>query len=74
MVLGKTLENPLDSKESQPDHSKEISHEYSLEGQFLKLKHQCFGHMMQKTDSFQKNLMLGKIEDERRQPEDEMIG
>ena len=45
---------------------KEISLEYSLEGQMLKLKLQCFGHVMQRTDSFEKTLMLGKIEGGRR--------
>ena len=45
---------------------KEISPEYSLEGLMLKLKLQYLGHLMQKTDSFQKTLMLGKIEGERR--------
>ena len=45
---------------------KEISPEYSLEGLMLKLKLQCFGHLMQRTDSFEKTLMLGKIQGERR--------
>ena len=45
---------------------KEISPEYSLEGLMLKLKLQCFGHLMWKTDSFEKTLMLGKIEGRRR--------
>ena len=45
---------------------KEISPEYSLEGLMLKLKLQNFGHLMQRTDSFEKTLMLGKIEDRRR--------
>ena len=45
---------------------KEISPEYSLEGLMLKLKFQCFGHLMQRTDSLEKNLMLGKIEGRRR--------
>ena len=45
---------------------KEISPEYSLEGLMLKLKLQYFGHLMRRTDSFEKTLMLGKIEDERR--------
>ena len=45
---------------------KEISPEYSLEGLTLKLKLQYFGHLMRRTDSFQKTLMLGKIEDGRR--------
>ena len=45
---------------------KEISPEYSLEGQMLKLKLQYFGHLMSRTDSFEKTLMLGKIEGGRR--------
>ena len=45
---------------------KEISPEYSLEGLMLKLKLQYFGHLMQRTDSWEKTLMLGKIESERR--------
>ena len=44
----------------------EISHEYSLEGLILKLKLQYFGHLMRRTDSFEKTLMLGKIEGRRR--------
>ena len=51
---------------------KEISPEYSLEGLMLKLKLQYFGHLMQRTDSFEKTLMLGKIEGGR--GEDEMVG
>jgi len=46
---------------------KEISAEYSLEGLMLKLKLQYFGHLMRRTDSFEKTLMLGKIEGSRRQ-------
>ena len=45
---------------------KEICPEYSLEGLMLKLKLQSFGHLMQRTESFEKTLMLGKIEGERR--------
>ena len=66
MVLEKTLESTLESKEIQPVHSKEISPEYSLEGLMLKLKLQYFGHLMQRTDSFEKTLMLGKIGGRRR--------
>ena len=66
MVLEKTLESPLDCKEIKPVNLKEISHEYSLEGLMLKLKLQCFGHLMQRTDSLEKTLMLGKIEGRRR--------
>ena len=62
VVLEKTLESPLDCKEIQPVILKEISPEYSLEGLMLKLKLQYFGHLMQRADSFEKTLMLGKIE------------
>ena len=65
VVLEKTLESPLDSKEIQPFILKEISPEYSLEGLMLKLKLQYFGHLMQITDSFEKTLMLGMIEGRR---------
>ena len=54
---------------------KEINSECSLEGQMLKLKLQCFGHLMQRADSFEKTLMLGKIEGGRRRGrQDEMVG
>ena len=54
---------------------KEISPEYSLEGLMLKLKLQYFGHLMQRTDSFEKTLMLGKTEGRRRRgQQDEMVG
>ena len=66
MVLEKTLESPLDCKDIQPVNPKEISPEYSLEGLVLKLKLQYFGHLMQRTDSLEKTLMLGKIEGRRR--------
>ena len=66
MVLDKTLESPLDCKEIQPVHPKEISPEYSLEGLMLKLKLQYFGHLVQRTNSLEKTLMLGKIEGGRR--------
>ena len=59
MVLEKTLESPLDCEEST---LKEISPEYSLEGLMLKLKPQYFGCLVRRTDSFEKTLMLGKIE------------
>ena len=62
LVLEKTLENPLDCKEIIPVHLKEISPEYSLEGLMLKLKPQCFGHLIQRTDFLEKTLVLGKIE------------
>ena len=66
MVLEKTLESPLDCKEIKPSTLKEISPEYSLEGLMLKLKLHSFGHLMQRADSSEKTLMLGKIEGGRR--------
>ena len=66
MVLEKTLESPLDCKEIQPVHPKEISPGCSLEGLMLKLKLQYFGHLIRRADSFEKILMLAKIEGERR--------
>ena len=57
---------PWTAKRSNQSILKEISPEYSLEGLMLKLKLQNFGHLMQRTDSFEKTLMLGKIEGERR--------
>ena len=68
MVLEKTLESPLDCKEIQPVHFKEISPGCSLEGLMLKLKLklQYFGHLMQRVDSLEKTLMLGGIGGRRR--------
>ena len=66
VVLEKILESPLDCKEIQPVHPKEISPGYSLEGLVLKLKLQYFGYLMWRTDSFEKTLMLEKIEGRRR--------
>ena len=66
MVLEKTLEISLDYKEIKPVNSKENHPEYSLEGLMLKLKLQYFGHLMQRADSLEKTLMLGKIECGRR--------
>ena len=63
MVLDKTLEIPLDSRRF---NLKEISPEYSMEGLMLKLKLQYFGHLMQRINSLEKTLMLGKIEGRRR--------
>ena len=71
MVLEKTLESPLDFKEIQPVHLKEISPGCSL-GRLMKLKLQYFGHLMQRTDSYEKTLMLGKIEDKRRRGQQRM--
>ena len=72
MVLGKTLESPLDCKRSNQSIIKEISPEYSLEGLMLKLKLQYFGHLMQRADSFEKTLMLGKTEGRRRRERQRM--
>ena len=66
MVLEKTLESPLDCKEIQPVHPKGNQSWCSLEGLTLKLKLQYFGHLMGRTDSLEKTLMLGKIEGRRR--------
>ena len=66
MVFEKTLESPLDCKEIQPVHPKGNQSEYSLEGLMLKLKLQYFGHLMQRTDSLKKALMLLDIEGKRR--------
>ena len=66
MVLKKTLESPLDCKEIQPVILKEISPGCSLEGLMLKLKLQYFSHLTRRADSFEKTLMLGKIEGRRR--------
>ena len=66
MVLEKTLESPLDCKEIQPVHPKEIGPGCSLEGLMLKLKLHYFGHLMRRANSLEKTLMLGKIEGRRR--------
>ena len=66
VVLEKTLESLLDCKEIKLVNLKEINPEYSLEGLTLKLKLQCFGHLMQRADSLEKTLMLGKSEGRRR--------
>ena len=70
MVLEKTLKSPLDCKEIQQSILKEISPEYSLEGLMLKL--QYFGHLMQRADSLEKTLMLGKTEGRRRKGQQRM--
>ena len=66
VVLEKTLESPWTARRSNQSILKEISPKYSLEGLMLKLKLQYFGYLMWKTDSFEKTLMLGKIECRRR--------
>ena len=66
MVLEKTLETPLDYKEIQPVHPKGDSPGCSLVGLMLKLKLQYLGHLMLRADSFEKTLILGKIEGRRK--------
>ena len=66
VVLEKTLESPLDWMRSNQSILKEISPECSLKGLMLKLKLQYFGHLIQRADSFEKTLMLEKIEGKRR--------
>ena len=72
MLLEKTLESPLDCKEINQPILKEINPEYSLEGLMLKLKLQYFGHLMQRADSLEKILMLGKVESKRRRVQQRM--
>ena len=75
MVLEKTLESPLDSKEIQPVHPKGYQSWVFIEGLMLKLKLQYFGHLMWRADSLEKTLMLGKTEGGRRSgQQDEMAG
>ena len=73
VVLEKTLESLWTARISNQSILKGISPEYSLEGLMLKLKFQCFGHLMWRTDSLKKTLMLGKIEGRRRRGR-EMVG
>ena len=63
---------PRTARRSNQSILKEISPEYSLEGLMLKLKLQYFGQLMQTTDSFEKTLMLGKIEGRRRRGQQRM--
>ena len=65
-MLEKTLRVSWTARRSNQSILKEINPEYSLEGLMLKLKLQYFGHLMRRTDSFEKTLMLGKIEGRRR--------
>ena len=66
------LRVPWTARKSNQSILKEISPGYSLEGQMLKLRFQCFGHLMQRTDSFEKTLLLGKIEGRRRRGQQRM--
>ena len=64
-MLEKTLESPLEARSNQST-LKEINPEYSFKGLMLKLKFQYFGHLMQRANSLEKTLILGKIEGRRR--------
>ena len=71
-MLEKTFEVPWTARRFNQSILKEIGPEYSLEGVMLKLKLQYFGHLMQRTDSFEKTLMLGEIEGGRRRGQQRM--
>ena len=73
MVLEKTLESLWTARRSNQSILNEISPEYSFKGLMLKLKLQYFGHLMRRTDSLEKTLMLGKIESRRRRGQQRMI-
>ena len=73
MVLEKTLESPLDCKEIQPVHPKGNQSWVFIGRTNVEAELQNFGHLMQRTDLFEKTLMLGKIEGRRREWEDEMV-
>ena len=68
----KILRVPCTARRPNQSHVKEISHEYSLEGLMLKLKLQYFGHLMRRTDSLKKTMLLGKIECRRRRERQRM--
>ena len=70
--VGEDLRVPWTARRSIESILKEISPEYSLEGLMLKLKLQYFGHLMGRTDSFEKTLMLGKTEGKRRRGQQRM--
>ena len=72
MVLEKTLESPLDCKEIQPVHPKGDQSWVFIGRTDVKLKLQCFGHLIQRADSLEKNLILGKIEVRRRRGQQRM--
>ena len=71
-MLEKTLESPLDCKEIQPVHLKGDQSWVFLEGLMLKLKLQYFGHLIQRADSFEKTLLLRKLEGRRRRERQRM--
>ena len=70
--VGEDSRIPWTAGRSNQSMLKEIGSEYSLEGLMLKLKLQYFGYLIQRTDSFEKTLMLGKIEDRRRRGQQRM--
>ena len=72
MLLEKTLESPLDCKEIQPVHSKGDQSWVFIGRTDVKLKLQYFGHLMRRADSFEKTLMLAKIEGRRRRGQQRM--
>ena len=73
-MLEKTLRVPWTARRSNQSILKEINPEYSLQGLMVKLKLQYFDHLMQRADSSEKTLMLGKIEGRKGMIEDEMVG
>ena len=73
MVLEKTLESHFDSKEIKSVNLEENQPEYTLKGLMLKLKFQYFGHLLQRADSLEKTLMLGKSEGKRRWGGNEVV-
>ena len=72
LVLEKTLESPLDSKESNQSTLKEVNPVYALKGLILKLKFQYSGHLIQRADSLEMALTLGKIEGKRKRGQQRM--
>ena len=70
--VGELLRVPWTARRSNQSILKEMNLEYSLEGLMLKLKLQYFGHLMRRADSFEKTLMLGKIEGRRRRGQQRM--
>ena len=76
MLLNKTLESPLDCKEIQPVHPKGDKSWVFIGGTDVEAETQYFGHLMRRADSFEKTLMLGKIEGRRRRGaiQNEMVG
>ena len=74
VLLEKSLENPWTARRSNQSILKEINPEYTLEGLSLKLKLQQFGHLMGRTDSLEKTMMLEKIKGRKRRGWQRMIG